>query len=73
MKNLLLILILILFIISCQDETKINKHPIKIIYFKDDKVNLCYAYVWVGDHHGGPTMTNVPCESVEKYLDKRPW
>lgn len=39
-----------------------------LVYVKDDKSGLCFAYAWNGGGYGGPAFTQVPCEKVEKLL-----
>lgn len=44
-----------------------------IVYIKDDKSGLCFAYAWHNgsyDNYGGPVFTQVPCDKVEKLLIK---
>jgi hypothetical protein len=38
-----------------------------LVYTKDDRTGLCFAS-WETSHRAG--MAEVPCEKVEKYLDK---
>ena len=82
-KSKIILAIVSLFIISCEvnDEQKIeikrkqNLSEIKrvkenIIYFKDEKTGICFAYVWIGSEHGGPALTVVPEEKVKDFLVK---
>lgn len=41
-----------------------------IAYVRDDRVRLCFAYIWDGDGttHGGPGLAEVPCEKVKHLL-----
>lgn len=39
-----------------------------LTYFQDKRTGLCFAYHWGGAGNGGPAMTLVPREKVEKYL-----
>jgi hypothetical protein len=39
-----------------------------MFYFKDKRVDICYAYLWRGGVYGGPAMTAVPCEKVQHLL-----
>lgn len=44
-----------------------------IVYIKDDKSGLCFAYAWHNgsyDNYGGPVFTQVPCDKVDKLLIK---
>lgn len=48
-----------------------------IIYFRDDRTNLCYAYLWAETRLGqssvgGPGLANVPCEAVNELLIPNP-
>ena len=54
---------LLLFLTSCcaRDREYAELASSHIVYFKDQKVNLCYAQY-------DRSITNVPCKSVEKYL-----
>jgi prepilin-type N-terminal cleavage/methylation domain-containing protein len=40
----------------------------KIRYIRDDRTGLCFAYIWEGGTHGGPALTEVPCEKVNSLL-----
>lgn len=41
-----------------------------LVYFKDSRTKLCFAYMWSGDGFGGPAMTHVPCtEEVENHVE----
>ena len=43
----------------------------RIVYFRDSKTDICFAYYWGRDMNGttavgGPALATVPCEKVEK-------
>jgi len=40
----------------------------RLVYFRDHRTNLCFAYMGNNDYHGGPGMASVPCETVDQYL-----
>lgn len=40
----------------------------EIRYIRDDRTGLCFAYYWGGSYHGGPALTEVPCDRVSKFL-----
>lgn len=40
----------------------------KMFYFQDKSTGLCYAFYWGGTSYGGPAMTLVPRDKVEKFL-----
>lgn len=42
----------------------------RLIYFKDDRTGLCFAYYWGGAANGGPALTVVPEENVKEFLIK---
>lgn len=53
------------------DQFKVNTEEsiIKNLnYSKDPRTGLCFGYAWVGNYHGGPALTEVPCEKVEQLL-----
>lgn len=59
------ILIMALLLSGCgpgptQDERATNVAN-QVSYSKDERTGLCYAYDWLGDRHGGPVFTHVPC------------
>lgn len=37
-------------------------------FAKHKESGLCFAHGWQGGPHGGPTLTEVPCEKVEKLI-----
>jgi hypothetical protein len=39
-----------------------------IYYIRDDRVGLCFAYMWGGGGYGGPGLAEVPCEKVKHLL-----
>lgn len=39
-----------------------------IAYVRDDRVGLCFAYIWGGAYRGGPGLAEVPCEKVRHLL-----
>lgn len=41
-----------------------------LVYIKDKKTGLCFAYTWHGGGYGGPAFTEVSCREVEDYLVK---
>ena len=45
---------------------RFNQYPTQatLRYVRDPRTNICFAYLWGGDFHGGPAMTMVPCETV---------
>lgn len=40
----------------------------EIIYIKDPRTNICYAYYWGGAGNGGPALTVVPEEKIPASL-----
>ena len=42
----------------------------RIVYLKDTRTNLCYAYYWDGSSYSGPAISCVPCEKVENLIVK---
>ena len=39
-----------------------------VVYEKDSRTGLCFAYVWGGGVQGGPALSWVPCAEVPGYL-----
>lgn len=39
-----------------------------IVYIKDERTGLCFAYYWGGGVHGGPALATVPCEAIPTNL-----
>ena len=39
-----------------------------LLYLKDTRTNICFAYYWGGSAYGGPALTTVPCEVVSPHL-----
>lgn len=86
MKNFIYICIFSLFFISCNNkdtkkqktESEIATESYKnyevaqdIVYIKDKRVNLCYGVFAIGKYkYSSISMTCVPCDSVEKLLQK---
>jgi hypothetical protein len=65
-----LLFIFSLLILSCDSDEQIKErlkeeraaevsHLSELRYFKDTRMNLCYAGTYIGHTYG--TMTNVPC------------
>jgi hypothetical protein len=49
-----------------EDATKVIK---SMVYMRDPrKGNLCFAYLWEGNAHGGPALTWLPCSEVPPSL-----
>lgn len=76
MRNccLLIMCLLLILIEGCSEESNscANYYEFctsRIHYYKDNRTNLCFAYWWGGNLHGGPALTNVPCEQVEHLLE----
>jgi hypothetical protein len=72
MKYKLIFFVFSLFIFGCETDHEINKRSReylnrKLIYIKDDRVDICYGYVGDGN---GSLLATVPCEKVEKLLIK---
>ena len=77
-----LFMLLMLFLTGCHFTTTeewIQKHKEhnasealvvmrEMVYVKDNRTGLCFAYYWGNDEDGGPALTNVPCDKVEKFL-----
>ena len=40
----------------------------KILYIKDHRTGLCFAYMWDGSMNGGPALTVVPEDKIPAYL-----
>ena len=40
----------------------------RMVYFRDPRVGLCFAYMRINDYHGGPGMASVPCDAVSQFL-----
>ena len=45
-----------------------NSIGAEMIFFRHPRADLCFAYYWGGGVHGGPTLTTVPCDKVERLL-----
>lgn len=69
MKNLLMKLITIALLCSCQSNTKVDVSEIsdELTYFRDEKTNLCFATINSQSSAGYFTtsITCVPCDSVK--------
>lgn len=52
------------------ERLEVNRVKSGLIYFKDDRTGLCFAYYWGGDPNGGPALTVVPEEKVAHLLIK---
>ena len=46
-------------------ESLSNRHVAQIVFAKEPKTGLCFAYMWGGGWRGGPALANVPCESLK--------
>lgn len=51
-----------------QNQKVANDVVRQIIYIKDARTNICYAYFWEGAANGGPALTEVPCDSIPPEL-----
>lgn len=40
----------------------------EIVYIKDSRTGLCFAYGWGGSANGGPALATVPCDAVPPEL-----
>jgi hypothetical protein len=49
-------------------EENINNIANNLVYFTDDRTDLCFAYTWQGMASGGPGITAVPCASIPPEL-----
>lgn len=78
MKNVLIALLVILS--GCEPEPPENGSNLtedQIHYFRDPRVDVCYAYIYdkrsTGQFAvGGPGLATVPCEKVGKFLTEPP-
>ena len=76
MKRKYILILMIGLLFGCSSKTgKVrNIDPDDIVYFKDDRTDICYAII--GSKQGDDWLnestsigfTIVPCEKVEKYL-----
>ena len=41
-----------------------------MVYEKDPRTDLCFAYIPPRGIDGSPSITNVPCDKVQKFLQK---
>lgn len=39
-----------------------------ILYIKDPRTDICFAYCWHGFNNGGPALATVPCEAIPPEL-----
>jgi hypothetical protein len=76
------VMIFVISLVGCRPNLVTNNSPEQkvpnakklvqdLVYIKDEKSGLCFAYAWHSgsyDNYGGPVFTNVPCEKVEKLL-----
>lgn len=51
-----------------QDETDFFPDLQRMIYFRDPRTGLCFAYMRNGEFQGGPGMAGVPCDAVSQFL-----
>ena len=68
------LLVLCLMLFGCDDgENKTAQYALNnLVYVRDVRTGLCFAFYWGGSAHGGPGFTTVPCEAVLDYLPKYP-
>lgn len=67
------LLVLCLMLFGCDEETRGPEHALSnLVYIRDNRTGLCFAFYWGGGEHGGPGFTTVPCEAVLDYLPKYP-
>ena len=80
MKRILLIASSCLLLVGCQPQAKWDEVEAakqlrwhqesadeivnKIIYIKDPRTGICYAYYWGGMANGGPALATVPLYGV---------
>lgn len=53
-----------------QQQFTVSQVKAALLYFKDDRTGLCFAYYWGGMANGGPALAVVPEEKVEHLLVK---
>lgn len=77
MLRTLLICLALVILVGCQPKTPEQQRARQvdyiigsIIYFKDAKTGICYAYYWGGSGNGGPALATVPCDKCEPFLVK---
>lgn len=73
--SILVLLLLLLIVVVIPDGKKAIRDTADInhiIYFKDPRTNICFAYVWTGASNGGGSLSTVNCESVSRFLTKIP-
>ena len=40
----------------------------EIVYIKDGRTGICFAFYWGGGGEGGPALATVPCSAVQSFL-----
>lgn len=65
-----ILILLCLFLCGCEtnDQERANNTVNQIIYIKDPRTDLCFAYVWKGGGYGGPGLACVPCDKIPKNM-----
>jgi len=51
-----------------RNQRLVNDMVRDIVYIKDPRTGLCFAYKWGGAANGGPALAMVPCESIPEEL-----
>jgi len=79
MKTYICIILASIGLISCTPSTEgnrrrniidVTKIKNEMIYFKDERTGLCFAYYSDGSANGGPALTVVPEAKVKDFLVK---
>lgn len=68
MKKLILLTIMVIGILSCQDNSPANVEKLnELTYFKDGRTGLCFAAINSLTYGGGKvtSITCVPCDSLK--------
>jgi hypothetical protein len=68
-----LVSIVILFgVCACDEASNVSQNSIekRIHYLKDTRTNLCFAFLSYFGNKASNSMTCVPCDSVQKFLEK---
>lgn len=74
------LMVLLIYLISFPPSNPAREHSVtdcfsrpqevsrNLIYIRDARTNLCFAYLWQGSAYGGPMLTCVPCDSIPEEL-----
>lgn len=82
-NHLISVFFVLLSAVSCNDPNHLAQHAQEtqnyralkaktvisnLVYIKDVRTGICFAYAWEGQGNGGPALTSVQCDKIPPNL-----